>query len=83
MIRPQIMTIAAVFRLRALRPNAERPYRVWGYPVVPVFYLAVAAFFLVYIPVANPTYAGLGLLLTAAGVPVYFYWRGSLPRPAR
>ena len=45
--------------------------------MVPALYILVAAFFLVYIPVANPVYAGAGLGLTAVGVPVYLYWRRS------
>ena len=43
--------------------------------MVPLLYVAVAAFFLVYMPVADPRNTGLGLLLTAAGVPAYLYWR--------
>ena len=73
------LAVASLFVLRRSRPDLPRPYSVWGYPVVPLFYLAVAAFFLVKIPAANPTYAGLGLLLTLTGVPAYFYWR----RPER
>jgi APA family basic amino acid/polyamine antiporter len=42
---------------------------------VPLLFVAVAAFFLVYMPVADPRNTGLGLLLTAAGVPAYLFWR--------
>jgi APA family basic amino acid/polyamine antiporter len=70
------LTVCGLFVLRRKRPTLHRPYRVLGYPVLPGLYIAVAAFFLVYIPVANPKYAGLGLLLTALGVPAYAFWKG-------
>ena len=70
-----VLTVAGLFVLRRRRPDLPRPYRVWAYPAVPLLYVAVAAFFLVYMPVADPRNTGLGLLLTAAGVPAYLYWR--------
>jgi APA family basic amino acid/polyamine antiporter len=70
-----VLTVVGLFVLRRRRPDLPRPYRVWGYPVVPLLFVVVAVFFLVYIPVANPRYTGLGLLLTAAGIPAYLYWR--------
>jgi uncharacterized membrane protein YccC len=45
--------------------------------IPPALYVAVACFFLAYISVANPSYAGLGLGLTLLGVPAYFFWRRS------
>jgi APA family basic amino acid/polyamine antiporter len=70
-----VPTVLGLFVLRRRRPGLARPYRVWGYPVVPLVFVAVALFFLVYMPVADPRNTGLGLLLTAAGVPAYLYWR--------
>src|SRR5512135_1307765 len=70
-----VLTVVGLFVLRRRRADLARPYRVWGYPVVPLLFVAVAAFFLVYMPVADPRNTGLGLLLTAAGVPAYGYWR--------
>jgi APA family basic amino acid/polyamine antiporter len=70
-----VLTVLGLFVLRRRRPDMARPYRAWGYPLVPVLYVAVASFFLVYMPVADPRNTGLGLLLTAAGVPAYLYWR--------
>jgi APA family basic amino acid/polyamine antiporter len=70
-----VLTVAGLFVLRRRRPDLPRPYRVWGYPLVPLLYMAVAAFFLVYMPVADPRNTGLGLLLTVAGLPAYLYWR--------
>ena len=60
---------------RSRRRSWWRSYRAWGYPVVPLLFVAVSLFFLVYMPVADPRNTGLGLLLTAAGIPAYLYWR--------
>jgi APA family basic amino acid/polyamine antiporter len=70
-----VLTVVGLFVLRRRRPDLPRPYRAWGYPVVPGLFVAVALFFLVYMPVADPRNTGLGLLLTAAGVPAYAFWR--------
>jgi len=70
-----VLTVAGLFVLRRRRADLPRPYRVWAYPLVPALYVVVAAFFLAYMPVADPRNTGLGLLLTAAGVPAYLYWR--------
>jgi len=70
-----VLTVVGLFVLRRRRPDLPRPYRAWGYPLVPALFVAVAVFFLVYMPVADPRNTGLGLLLTAAGLPAYLYWR--------
>ena len=70
-----VLTVLGLFVLRHRRPDLPRPYRVWGYPFVPMLFVSVALFFLVYMPVADPRNTGFGLLLTAAGVPAYLYWR--------
>jgi APA family basic amino acid/polyamine antiporter len=70
-----VLTVVGLFVLRRKRPDLARPYRVWGYPAVPLLFVAVAVFFLVYMPVADPRNTGLGLLLTAAGVPAYLFWK--------
>jgi APA family basic amino acid/polyamine antiporter len=75
-----VLTVIGLFVLRRKRPDLPRPYRVWAYPVVPLLYVGVALFFLVYMPVADPRNTGLGLLLTAAGIPAYLYWRSGGPR---
>lgn len=74
-----VLTIVGLFVLRVRRGDLERPYRVWGYPVLPALYVLVSAFFLVYIPVADPRNAGLGLGITALGLPAYLYWRRGRP----
>ncbi len=77
-----ILTVIGLFVLRRTRADLHRPYRAWGYPVLPALYVAVATFFLVYILIGDPRNSGLGLILTAVGLPFYLYWRGQQDRPA-
>ncbi len=70
-----ILTIAAVFVLRRTRPDVPRPYRAFGYPLVPALYIAAAAVISVVLIVykTQTTWPGLAIVLT--GIPVYFAWR--------
>jgi APA family basic amino acid/polyamine antiporter len=70
-----ILTIAGVFRLRKTRPHAERPYRIWGYPVVPALYILGASVILIVLFMYRPTTTWPGLGIVALGVPVYFLIR--------
>lgn len=70
-----ILTIGGVIRLRRTRPDAERPYRAWGYPVFPVLYILGAAVILVALFIYQPATTWPGLVIVATGVPVYFIWR--------
>ena len=67
------LTVLGLFVLRYRQPGLERPYRVPAYPLIPALYLAVAAFFLVFIAVGDPRNAGLGTVVMLSGVPVYFF----------
>jgi basic amino acid/polyamine antiporter, APA family len=70
-----ILTIAGIFRLRATRPNAERPYRAFGYPVIPGLYMIGAATILLVLFVYRTATTWPGLIIVVLGVPVYFAWR--------
>ncbi|HXE76149.1 MAG TPA: amino acid permease [Candidatus Xenobia bacterium] len=70
-----ILTIAALFVLRRSQPQAERPYRTFGYPVLPVLYIAISAFIEICILVYKPRYTWPGLILVALGIPAYWLWR--------
>ncbi len=74
------MTAAAVFVLRRKRPDAPRPYRTWGYPVVPALFLLVTAFLLVNTFIATPVQAIAGLGLILLGLPVYFFYASRAAR---
>jgi APA family basic amino acid/polyamine antiporter len=70
-----ILTIAGIFRLRRIQPDAERPYRAFGYPVIPALYILGASIILVVLFVCQPKTTWPGLAIVATGVPVYFIWR--------
>ena len=76
------LTALALFRLRAARPDLERPYRAFGYPVLPALYLASTAALAVILLFATPAYAAAALVLVLIGVPVYFLWRRGAAEPA-
>jgi basic amino acid/polyamine antiporter, APA family len=67
----------AVFRLRYTRPDAPRPYRVWGYPIVPAAFIVASAAFLLNTLIEKPVESCAGLGLLALGLPAYWYWRRS------
>jgi APA family basic amino acid/polyamine antiporter len=72
-----VLTIAGVFVLRRSRPEAERPYRAFGYPLLPAFYIVAATVILLVLAVYRTQTSWPGLLLVLAGVPIYFLWRNS------
>jgi APA family basic amino acid/polyamine antiporter len=72
-----ILTIAGVFRLRRLQPDAERPYRAWGYPVIPALYILCAAVILAILFLYRPETTFPGLVIVLVGVPIYFAFRRS------
>jgi basic amino acid/polyamine antiporter, APA family len=72
-----VLTIAGVFLLRRARPDAERPYRAFGYPILPALYIIVATVILIVLAIYRTQTSWPGLLIVLAGVPVYFLWRKS------
>jgi APA family basic amino acid/polyamine antiporter len=70
-----ILTIAGIFRLRQTRPEAERPYRAFGYPVVPALYIAGATVILAILLIYQTATTWPGFIIIATGIPVYFIWR--------
>jgi len=69
------LTIAGIFSLRAKRPNLERPYRAFGYPVIPGLYIASAAAIMFALLLYQTKTAGAGLVIVLIGVPVYLWLR--------
>jgi len=70
-----VLMIAALMVLRHKRPIAERPYRTWGYPFVPIISILLAGLLMVDLAFLAPATSGIGMLLVLTGVPVYFLWR--------
>jgi basic amino acid/polyamine antiporter, APA family len=70
-----ILTIAGLFRLRRTRPGIERPYRAFGYPLIPALYIAGATAILIVLFAYRTATTWPGLVIVLLGVPVYFMWR--------
>ncbi|HEV2989765.1 MAG TPA: amino acid permease [Candidatus Angelobacter sp.] len=77
-----ILTIGGLFVLRFKRPEAERPYRAFGYPILPAIYIVMALFIDVVLLLYKPQYTWPGLIIVLLGMPVYFIWSSRSPRPA-
>jgi APA family basic amino acid/polyamine antiporter len=70
-----ILTIAGIFVLRRTRPEMERPYRAFGYPLLPAVYIAAAGLIEVLLLAYKPSYTWPGLIIVLLGVPVYYIWK--------
>src|SRR5436309_1227082 len=68
------MTAAAVFVFRHREPDAPRPYRTWGYPVVPALFVLVTIYLIIFTIKNAPLQSLIGLAIIAAGLPVYWYF---------
>jgi APA family basic amino acid/polyamine antiporter len=77
-----ILTIAGIFRLRRTRPDVPRPYRAWGYPVLPMLYIAFASFVELALLTHKTMRSFAGLSIVAIGIPVYYFWRRSAAKIA-
>jgi amino acid transporter len=71
------LTVAAVFVLRARRPELPRPYRVWGYPIVPAVFLLASVYMMLSALITDPRNTSITFAIILAGVPVFWLW-GSL-----
>jgi APA family basic amino acid/polyamine antiporter len=70
-----VLTIAAVFVLRFKRPDAERPYRAFGYPFIPAVYIILAVTIMIILLIYKPAFTWPGLVIVVIGIPVYYIWR--------
>src|SRR5204863_5245231 len=75
------LTTIGLFILRSKRPDAERPYRAIGYPVLPALYIVLASTVAIVLLISDSTRAQSlsGLVIVAIGIPVYFLWRRAEP----
>jgi basic amino acid/polyamine antiporter, APA family len=70
-----LLMVLAVIVLRRKMPNAERPYRTRGYPLVPIVSILLSALLTVDLVFLAPTTSGIGMVIVLSGVPAYFVWR--------
>lgn len=66
------LTIAGIFILRKKRPDMERPYKAFGYPILPALYIIMAISFCALLIYYKPIYAGWGLGIVLVGIPIYY-----------
>jgi APA family basic amino acid/polyamine antiporter len=69
-----VLTIAGIFILRKDKPDLERPYKAFGYPVIPAIYILLATFIMGILLVYKQDYTWPGLIIVLLGIPVYFFW---------
>jgi APA family basic amino acid/polyamine antiporter len=67
-----ILTIIGIFILRKKRPELERPYKAFGYPVLPAIYILMGTCFCVLLIIYKPNFTWPGLIITLLGVPLYY-----------
>jgi APA family basic amino acid/polyamine antiporter len=72
-----ILTISGLFVLRIKRPDAPRPYKALGYPVLPALYIVMAGWICIVLLRYKPQYTWPGLVLVLLGIPVYLFWSRS------
>jgi APA family basic amino acid/polyamine antiporter len=73
------LAAVTIIVLRIRRPDADRPYRCWGYPVVPIAFIAAAAFMTVLSILDSPGDTLIWSAILLAGVPAYYLWRHFRP----
>lgn len=74
------LSVLAVIVLRYRKPDMDRPYRAWGYPVVPAIFIVLSLLLVVNLAFLAPTTSGIGYLIVLTGIPVYFIWRSKLKK---
>ena len=67
-----VLTIAGIFILRKKSPDADRPYKAFGYPILPAIYILMGLAFCILLIIYKPEYTWSGLLITLAGIPIYY-----------
>jgi APA family basic amino acid/polyamine antiporter len=70
-----ILTVIGIFILRRKRPDAERPYRAFGYPVLPALYVIAAAAIALDLLILKPAYTWPGVAIVLLGIPAYMFWK--------
>jgi APA family basic amino acid/polyamine antiporter len=69
------LTITAIFILRVKRPDIPRPYKAFGYPLVPAIYILTTTFIMIILLIYKPNYTFPGLAIVILGIPVFYLWK--------
>jgi len=70
-----VLTILSIFVLRIRKPDAERPYRAFGYPFIPALYILMASTIMIILLIYKPAFTWPGLIIVIIGIPVYYIWK--------
>jgi APA family basic amino acid/polyamine antiporter len=68
-----VLTIVGIFRLRKSRPDAERPYKAFGYPILPAIYILMGIAFCILLIIYKPNFTWPGLIIVLIGIPIYYF----------
>lgn len=68
-----VLTIAGIFILRKKMPDAERPYKAWGYPFLPILYILMGIAFCILLIIYKPEFTWPGLIIVLIGIPIYYF----------
>jgi APA family basic amino acid/polyamine antiporter len=70
-----VLTILAIFVLRIRKPDADRPYRAFGYPIIPALYILMALTIMIILLIYKRAFTWPGLIIVIIGIPVYYIWK--------
>src|SRR5207247_4791058 len=70
-----LLMVVALMILRHTKPEADRPYRTWGYPIVPIISILLAGLLIVDLGFLAPATSGIGILIVLTGLPAYSFSR--------
>ncbi len=70
-----VLTISGIFILRKKKPNQERPYKAFGYPILPLVYIILAVTISVILLIYKPSYTWPGLIIVLCGIPIFYVWK--------
>src|SRR6195952_3151104 len=74
-----VLTIAGIFILRKKMPDAERPYKAFGYPILPAIYILMGLAFCILLIIYKPQFTWPGLIITLTGIPLYYISKRNIP----
>ncbi|NDH06274.1 amino acid transporter, partial [bacterium] len=74
------LTVSGLFVLRKTKPTETRPYKAWGYPVLPLVYIFLCTVVMIDLLIVRPEYTWPGLIIVASGIPVFYFWKNRTPQ---